>query len=399
MDAFCIGSSVLGTERNLCCEKDGFRWSDDVPEGYWHLTGAEKHSDFCLDTAFRLARVSPAVAPDEKFVRMMNSFSGSLSGEIPWAKVMPLAAHKGFTKGIISSVVDNHGRLPLDYLKGAWKAGTAVLDKLQRPRVDEELVSRLIEERVGNVHVVKTFSPESDGRAPAVSYNRFGTLTGRMTIETGPSILTLKREYRKLIRPEDGHELLSIDFAAMEARVVLYESGKRCDDQDIYGSIAAELQQDRNVVKGAIISELYGMGRELLGKRLNMSGSELDGFITRIKRHFNTKGLFDRIKSGFIKDGHITNRYGRPVFIDEPLDYVLMNYYVQSTGNDVVMQGFLKLLNKFESMNLGCVPYYVLHDALLLSVPKEHVESIKRITKITVDGYVQPFFLKTDVIA
>lgn len=400
MDAFCIGSSVLGTEKNLSVTDEGFSWRDDVPLGHWHLTGNVKpDSDMCLDSAFKLARLDITCQPPAQFVKMMSAFSGSLApNNVPWAKVMPRSAHKSFAEGLVSSVVGNLERLPLGYLEGPWRSGTAVLGALQRPRVDEAAAQKLLDDEVGNVHVVRTFLPLDDGRAQRVKYNRFGSLTGRLTVESGPGILTLKRSYRNLILPERGHKLVSIDFAALEARIVLYEAGKTCDVRDLYGSIAAEMSLDRNLVKGAIISELYGMGKELLSKKLNIFGDELDSFVKKIKAYFNTAELVSRVKSRFIADGFITNRYGRPVFMDNPLSYVFMNYYAQSTGVDVTMLGFNTLLKQFDDEQLGCVPYYVLHDALIASVPEEHVERVKSIDRVKVPGYVQPFFLKTDVI-
>lgn len=253
-----------------------------------------------------------------------------------------------------------------------------------------------MEAGVGNVKAVSTFVPDHAGFAAPVVYDRFGALTGRLTVTHGPSILTLKREYRDLLVSDTGGCIVSVDFAALEARVLLYEAGRRCDEPDLYGMIARDLGYDRKAVKGAVISELYGSSKYALGKALGIEGRELNSFVRRVKAYFNTKELLSRIKAQFFETGRIINRYGRPVLIDDPMDHIFINYYAQSSGVDVTLLGFSLLVERLARECPGVRPLYLLHDALILDVPLKYLDEVMATRAVTVPGYVQAFPLKVE---
>ncbi len=399
MVSFCIDASLLGTDRHLVASSDGYKWCVTVPAGTWHLSGEIKpDSDWCLDTVLRLNNVRIDVTPPPKFSCAMSTFqSGSLFAPVPWQKVMPTAAHRAFVKGIVDQMAVAINGLSTDYYRNTWVPGNGAIRALRPARIDEAMFQQLVAARVGNVPIVKSFAPDFQGYAAPIAYNRFGTLTGRLTVEQGPGILTLKREYRKMLVPSDDGCIVSLDFAALEVRVLLYEAGKSCLDPDLYRMIADDIgQYDRKAVKGAVISELYGSSKHALGKVLGIGGKELDAFVRRIKAYFNTPELLKRIKAQFYETGHVINRYGRPVLIDDPLDHVFINYYAQSTGVDVSLLGFSQIVNRLATDAPAVRPLYLLHDALILDVPKRHVDDVMSIRSVTVPGYVQSFPLKPE---
>lgn len=399
MDSVCIDACLLGTERHLVCANSGYSWHRDVPDDCsWHLNGRIKPcNDRCLDTLFRLASIEPSLRPPQRFVNAMNVLGEANVTTVPWQKVMPAQAHRTFVKGIVDQVVVAMAKLPVNYFRGTWVPGNAVIRSLKPAKVDATIFQRLVEARVGNVAAVRTFAPDHEGFAEPVAYDRFGTLTGRLTVVKGPNILTLKREHRDMLVPStsDGC-IVSVDFAALEARVVLYEAGKSCSEPDLYGVISRELGCDRKAVKGAVISELYGSSRFALGKALGINGKELNAFVKKVRASFNTPELLKRIKSQFYATGKITNRYGRPVTIDEPQDNIFMNYYAQSTGVDVTLLGFNKIIERLAKEASGIRPLFLLHDALFLDVPACHVPLVESIQSVTVGGYVQSWPVKVE---
>jgi len=396
----CVDSSLLGTKQHLVFTGTGFTWCRNVPKETWHLSGEIKRdSDWCLDTLFRLHSIVVDLLPPLKFVNAMKAVARDQI-VVPWQMIMPSTAHRAFTKNVIEKVVEAMSNLPTNYYRDTWVPGNTVLRSLQRARVDPQRVQSLIVEHVGNVSVVETFVGEDDGFASPVTYDRFGTLTGRLTVKHGPGILTLKREYRDIIvSSTPGGSVVSIDFAALEARVLLYENGRRCDDPDLYGMIARELGYERNAVKGAVISELYGSSKAALGAALGIEGKDLVDFIKRVKTYFNTQLLLKRIKKQFIESGRIVNRYGRQIGVDDPLPHVFINYYAQSTGVDVTLMGFSKIVTMLAESCPGVRPLFVLHDALILDVPKVHIDEVYAIRSVTVPGYVQSYPLKVTKFA
>lgn len=394
----CIDSCLLGTDRHIVCDDARFVWTSTVPPDSWHLTGTVKpgHSR-CLDTLLRLGQVAIDINPPERFVKAtVPLLSGSnWSSHPPWHRMMPDAAYRDFVKTLVARAVEAVPSLPVNYYNDTWVPGNEVLGSLHRARIDRSQWQAAVDSGAGNLHALATFEPDRHGFAGQVSYNRFGTLTGRMTVASGPNILTLKKEQRGIIAPSTtGGRIMAIDFAALEPRILLYEAGRRCDEPDLYSHIAREVgDAPRQVVKGIVICELYGSSRHALAVRLNMGSKELDRYMARVRSYFNTSELLERIRAQFLSSGHIVNRYGRHVLIDEPLNHVMLNYYAQSTGVDVALLGFRQVIARLVESAPSVRPIFLLHDGLFLDVPADDVDVVKAINSVSVPGYVQKFHL------
>jgi hypothetical protein len=399
----CVDHVLLGTEKNLVVDDGTFQWSTTVPADTWHLNGKVKDdSDWCLDTAMRLAATQLPIEPPQRFVQAMSLFSGSLGDlSTPWQKVMPASEHRGFMKGLVDAAVVAMALAPLDYYREVWVPGNAVFRSLKPCAVDGDRWRELVASGEGNVPALKSFQPGENGLAQVVRYNRFASTTGRLTVEGGPQILTLKREHRNILRSRHGDQgkVVMVDFAALEARVLLYEYGRKCDDVDLYGSLAKELGRDRKAVKGAVIAMLYGMNDYVLGKHLGLKGKELKAFLKLLRLHFRTDKLLERVKAQFVGTGYLENRYGRRVLVDEPLDHIMINYYAQSTGVDVTMLGFLQVIEALKASAPRSCPILLLHDAMFLDMHLEELPEVEKITNVRVKGYVQHFPLRLENVS
>lgn len=319
---------------------------------------------------------------------------------VPWAKVLPGKEHQGFTKRLVEEVTVAMAGAPLDYYRTVWVPGNAVLRSLERVEVDLAGWAALEQAGEGNVAAIRSFKPTANGLAMRVHYDRFKTLTGRLTVESGPQILTLKREHRKIIKSIHGDHggIYALDFAALEARILLYEYGRKCDDPDLYGMIARELGKDRKAIKGAVISELYGSSKWALGKHLGIEGRELDTFVKNVRAYFKTDELLKRVKAQYVATDKVINRYGRPISIDEPIDRIFVSYYGQSTGVDVTMLGFNQVIETLRKKAPKTRPVFLLHDAIFLDVPNDELAEVQKIKHVKVKGYVQKFPLKLEKI-
>lgn len=403
MDSVCIDRSLIGTEKHLLFDS-GFSWIDEPPVDSWLLSGdIDNDHPLNLDVLFKLHNIEIDTSLPYKHTHAMSLVMSGSSQEVPWSYVMPVRDHRAFVNNLINKTVEAIKELPKDYYIDIWKAGSQVLSSLRPAAIDTVLWNEMMENKPGNVHVVATFSPDKKGFAPKVKYNRFGTRTGRLTVSSGPNILTLKREFRKSLLKSSypGGSIISIDFAALEARVLLYEAGGRCEEPDLYAMIARDVfhgSASRQQVKGAVISEVYGSSKHALGEALGITGQELDEFVSKVHNFFKISDLKKRVKDQFIKSGWITNRYNRRIMIDVPMDHIFVNYYAQSTGTDVVMLGFRDLLTRLRKLP-GVRPLYVLHDALLVDCPPQHVAAIMSESAVKVKGYVQKFFIKPEIIS
>lgn len=402
MEEFVIGSGILGTLRHLSVSDKGYTWSDDVGSNQWFIDGQFKDEhDRCLDTLFCLNNVNIDLNPSEKFITAMHTVMSGSNLSIPWHKVMPKNAHRCFTEALIENVKVSIAKSSSVYYDKVWVKGNKVTCSLRPALVDKNVLNEFLRSSTGSISSLTSFFPKQGGYVSRVRYNRFGTRTGRITVQSGPQIMTLKKEHRAILKSRWGSDgaIALYDFAALEARVLLYESGKRCDHNDLYDFLNKELfdgRADRNLIKGAVISELYGQSVHALGAKLGIFGTDLYDFVHKIKIYFETKKLLKRIKPQFIASGYILNRYGRMVHIDEPMDHIIINSYAQSTGADISMLGFAKLIDQFKDRKI--VPLFLLHDAIIFDCHKDELKFLDTITHVNVEGYVQKFPLRFELL-
>lgn len=400
MKKFCVDASLIGTKKHVVCDEDGYVLSDSVPRDSWHLTGRIKTSPSakCLDTLFRLARVEVPSPPAKHVVAMKLLTSGTLEG-VQWQHALPKDDFRIFFENLMSVASSHFHDLSFEYFEGAWTAGSRVLSSLKPAKIDEEQYDSFVSQNP-NVASLLTFEPNRSGYAKPVVYDRFSTKTGRLTVASGPDILTLKKEFRSVLKTsfEDG-VIAYVDFRALEARIVLAENGKTCDAGDLYQDIAMTMfggEVSRDVVKTAVISELYGISRASLRARLRVSDDKLDDFIGVVRKHFGIEDLRKRLEDESRATNAVVNKFGRKVYVAQGQENTLVNSFAQSTGVDVAMSGFDVALRRLGQD--GIRPLYVLHDALLLDVRRDRVEDVKNLTSVSVPPYESQFPVKVDFL-
>lgn len=394
---FLIDKCVLGTNKHLFVpDKGAPSMVDTVPQDVWHLSGELKNnSSRCLDTLLRLEGYPAVTTPPTKYAAAMSVLmSGSTIWPPPWKHVMTSDDFKAFLKTLVERTVEALNKLNDQYYVNTYVASNEVFGALQRARVDIE-AWRFAVAQNPKLTMVKSFAPLNDGFAAPVVYDRFGTRTGRLTVASGPSMLTLRKDLRnQIILPsEPGHKLFMLDYSALEMRILLYESGFRCDHPDMYTDIQQKYLPDveRNVVKGAVIAGSYGLKKFVWGKQLGIFGKELDRIEETLQSQFKPEQLLRRLKQAFIKDGFIRDHFGKKLIIDDIQDHMLLNTYAQATGANVALLGFKALLPTF--VKRKAIPLFLLHDAIIVSAPEKAFKE-GEILKVSTPGYVQKFLLK-----
>lgn len=296
--------------------------------------------------------------------------------------------------------MDGFFDLPFNYYETAWMAGSRVLAALKPARVDVDDLQRCLVEHGGNAVALEGFRPKRSGFSHPVSYDRFATRTGRLTVCEGPNILVLKKSCRNVLRTsfEDG-VVAYLDFRALEARIILAEAGRFSDADDMYDDVSKNLfggRVTRDVVKTAVLAELYGISRSSLKARLGVSDKEIDAFIGAIRLHFGVETLKKRLRAEVENTGMIVNRFGRPIPVPAGQDNLLVNTYAQSSGVDVAMLGFDTVIQKLGGE--GIRPLFVLHDALILDVRGDRIHDVESLTSVPVASYDFSFPLKYEKV-
>lgn len=394
-----LDARILGSERHLLMSSDGYSWMESPPAGIWHFDGTLKHdSSRCWDAALRLAGISGSMSPPERYTKAMHHVAPECSSPL-WSAALPPTVYRKFFNEIIE-LVRAHLDIDTSYYENTWMPAGTVLRSLRPAKVDSSMIEKIIAEAAVTAPVVNSFKARAGGYAAPIIYDRFGTVTGRLTVESGPNILLLKKEFRKFLKPSfPGGSIVSLDFSSLEARILLYESGNDCSDTDLYASIASQIGGgiSRSAVKATVLAELYGSSRAALSLSLGMSDKDLSNFIKKINDVINTREILKKIKKQYDDLGYITNRYGRRINVQRPQDNIFINYYAQSTGVDISLLGFSKIVTALGTD--GIRPLFVLHDALILDVREDRLQDVEGIASVAVPGYEQQFPLKFEYVS
>ena len=204
--------------------------------------------------------------------------------------------------------------------------------------------------------------------APHISYNQFGTKTGRLTTKPGSfPILTLKKELRTVIEPHNDY-FLELDFNGAEARVMMGILGMEQPDIDIHNFHKREVFHNatsRAEAKTAFFAWLYGS----TSKETQRYGKKLEEF-------YDKDAVLDQYWDG--KNIHTPYR---KVIKDVDAHHAL-NYVIQSTTAELTLLQALKidyLLRKNAAASyLSCI----IHDAIVIDFKKEDEHLIPAIRKL-----------------
>ena len=176
----------------------------------------------------------------------------------------------------------------------------------------------------------------------AVRYVRSKIKTGRLSVIQGPQVMTMKAEYRNVVK-----NCRQIDYSSMEPRFLLNVSGIHVDG-DLYDWVAKEanLSGDRTHTKIAIISSLYGSSRQ----------------IPTVTKLFGLEEWERQLEANVV-DGIIENYYGRPIQTEGVKGRHLLSLWLQSSAADAAIKGFADFFRENEDLK----PHWLIHDACIFS--------------------------------
>lgn len=207
---------------------------------------------------------------------------------------------------------------------------------------------------------VKNFINKNMKSSPYVSYNIFGTKTGRLTTNKGFfPIMTLDSDYRKIIKPNNDY-FVELDYNAAELRVLLSLAGKSQPEDDIH-------QWNVDVVYGGLIT------REQAKKGIF---SWL--YNPRAKEPLAEK-IYDRelVLKRFWNGQSVTTPYKRLIPADR---HHALNYLIQSTTSDLVLTKAMKIAETLK--NRKSFISFTLHDSIVMDFADEDRELIEEIISI-----------------
>jgi hypothetical protein len=381
----CILQSYIGYAKNVVIDDNNIDFTTFIPNDALIFRG-----NLLIDDGRSFDHILKLNCIDIKFT-IPKIWQNSLQqlgckGEIPWSKVIPSDLYNSILKKFISEIQNVIPTLNTNYYNTIYTRENELLKLLQPATINVELYNNYINnENVSNKNLLETFKPK-DGLTTNIIYDRLSSKTGRLTVSSGPNILTLKKELRNIISSSYSPGVIAyIDFSSLEARTALSVVNKPCYVKDIYTwlkDIEFNGRYERKTMKLAILSALFGAGHSNLEK---IVGKDATNIIEIIKKRFCVDELKSKLNDEFSKKSKITNFYGRIFEVDNSKD--LISYYIQSTGVDVSLLGFKKIVDNILSKNIEFKPLFVLHDALIVDLGKSGIKEIKKFIR---DGIMLP---------
>jgi hypothetical protein len=251
---------------------------------------------------------------------------------------------------IVASVFENHKK-PENYF--FYLTLEKLIAKIRSRDLNLDLKSN-----TNKILKKKEFIRSIKNHTKNISYNQFGTKTGRLTTQPNSfPILTMNSDYRSIVKPTNDH-FIELDYNAAEARTLLALSGKEQPKEDIHEWNSKKLNITRDEAKKGLFAWLYGSRKP-----------EYD----RFSELFDIKAVLDKYYDG----KYVQNPYGRKIEADP---FHALNYLVQSTTADLVLRQILKIdsyLDKRKSF-----VSFIIHDAVFLDVTNDESEIIRDIYSI-----------------
>lgn len=211
--------------------------------------------------------------------------------------------------------------------------------------------------------------------------------TGRMAISRPPlqQLPSGEASVRRCLIADEGRVMWSVDFAAVEMRVLAALSKDRTltalimEGQDIHDYAAAKVfgpaftKTQRRMAKIAGFAIAYGGGVNAIAQQTGIKTSEAKQLRDGWLKTFSGVGRFMRSMSATAeRRGAIITRTGRRLPVDRDRAYSACNFAVQSAARDLFCESMLRV----DDAGLGRFMVLPIHDEILGQAPIADAESV-----------------------
>lgn len=349
-------SNLTGASKDFIWE-DGSLHFSDLSNPDWHFDTRKKRAG-CVRAASEAAGLNLVLEPGSPQVKFWKKHT-----QFPaWHRILTRDKFEDHIRNQIRVVTDFLSDENNKYFLTTFQVQQSLIDALQPARVSDKSLQEF------------GFLPDRDGFVSIPEYDNVSSSTGRMSIKSGPKILTMQRDLRKNIvsRWSDG-VLVEVDFRALEARVLCWICGNKPDTDDVYEWISKKMETGnvpREVVKEATLAAIYGMSRRNFVLRYQDMPDSPEIYDS-IRKLMRVKDLEDKLT----KLDRFENAFGRPLRDAN----ARVSHHVQSSAVDIACHGFHDLLKRINGDH--AVPIFLIHDAIVLDVRKSYVPEVEKICK------------------
>jgi DNA polymerase-1 len=243
-----------------------------------------------------------------------------------------------------------------------------------------------------------------DGRIHT-TFDQTVATTGRLS-STNPNLMNipirtdLGKQIRRAFVPEDGMQLLSVDYSQIELRVmahlsedpILLDVFKQKKDVHaetaarVYGLDPKELKtKHRSIAKMINYGLSYGMGASGLADRLNINRAEAEEIMGAYFEQFGGVAQFlDEVVKKAHADGFTTTMFGRRRYLPElgsgnPRVRAIgerqaLNAPIQGSAADIMKLAMINVDRALIEGGLGTRMILTVHDELVFEVPEGELD-------------------------
>lgn len=379
---FLVHRDVVGSLKHVLYDSGKISWSDDLVTPEWVFDRNEGSVDKCLKTLLRVNGLEVEYNPGAVNQKVYSKILPAHVKSIPWSLCLPVSIYKETLKNFLDAVslmdVDN------SYYETGYRNFRRLVSKFKPFKVDEKLLRKLFDSANDSLLThLDSLLPHEDGFVRPPTYNFFGTRTGRLTVNTGPMVLTLPKEHRNLFISSKKSRIIQIDFSSLEPRLLAALAKVSASEGDLYTELSEACfsgKLSRDKTKIAVLGILYGMSVDTLSAHIETPADDCRVILSTVKKHFKIKELLSRIERETYGDS-TKNFFGKTIEINRA---ALLNNYIQSSGVDVAHIGFDKLMMDVEFLGIEFKPMFLVHDALVGEVSEE---DFSKLSSLVANGF------------
>lgn len=250
------------------------------------------------------------------------------------------------------------------------------------------------------------------------SYHPTGAATGRLSssdpnLQNIPARSAVGLRIRSAFVPEEGWTFLASDYSQVELRVLAHLCGDegltaafqagedihRVTAAKVFGVEAAAVSDEmRRRAKAVNFGILYGMSEARLARDQGMTRLEARAFIAAYFERFSSiKAYIESVRTEAMKEGQVRTLFGRlrtfPALrnrshrgeVEQALRGAV-NTTIQGTAADLMKLAMQRVDHALSSSGFRARMLLQVHDELLLEVPLDEIEAIKRVVREAMEG-------------
>jgi hypothetical protein len=197
----CINKELLGIKRDIYISASG-EVSTEAPDlKPWTL--GSKDQFMSVEVACQALSDEVPEIVSKKYINFWNTWGVTPPASMIMSRDDLQESIKRLNSWFTSQFLVQHGE---KYFCNDFQHVLRLIDRLQPALTDDEYIACSTDDRITCLR---------GQQAVFADYDPLSSSTGRLTVKSGLNILTLPRDFRRLLRPRHG-KLLQVDFTALE---------------------------------------------------------------------------------------------------------------------------------------------------------------------------------------